>query len=201
MIGQKSKIKSQKPENGFTTTSLHSRGFATISLHSCGFTLIELILYVALVSMIFATLVPFAWRIIEGGVKIGVEQEVYSQARYLSQRIKKEIREASSVSVCSTSELYLINPVLANSIRFCYLGGGTNSVTFNQGNPPAPCAGTTRLHSIDTSVTATTFCSDYSGANTSNVQVNFTVSSNYPSSTRKEYVESLTVQVTGETRN
>lgn len=164
-----------------------------------GFTLIELILYVALVSMIFATLVPFAWNIINGGVKVGVEQEVYSQARYLSERIKKEIRDAASVSVCSSSELYLINPVAANSIRFCY---APNVITFNQGNPPAACPGApaNRLHSADTSVVAFN-CTDYTGTNTDNVQVNFTIESNYSSATRKEYFESLIVQLTGETRN
>src|SRR4051812_5118004 len=54
-----------------------------------GFTLIELILYIVLLTMMLTTLIPFAWNVIEGGVKVSVEQEVYSQARYVSERIKK----------------------------------------------------------------------------------------------------------------
>ena len=164
-----------------------------------GFTLIELILYVVLVTLMLGTLIPFAWNVIEGGVKVSVEQEVYSQARYLSERIKKEVRSAASVSVCSSSQLYLINPVAGNSIRFCF---GSNAVTFNQGNPPSACPGAAanRLHSTDTSVTAFS-CTNYTAVNTDNVQVNFTMSDNYTSATRQEYNESLSVQVSAETRN
>lgn len=160
-----------------------------------GFTLIELILYVALVSMIFATLVPFAWNIINGGIKVRVEQEVYSQARFLSQRIKKEIRDASAVTTCNGTTLTLVNPAAAlNPTTFTF---GSGQVTIIQGTQiPSPV----RLHSIDTSVSAFN-CTNYTGVNTSNVQVNFTIASNYTSATRKEYSESLIVQLTGETRN
>lgn len=166
-----------------------------LKFHNRGFTLIELILYIALVSMIFATLVPFAWNIINGGVKVGVEQEVYSQARFLSQRIKKEIRDASAVTVCNATSLTLTNPAAAlNPTTFTF---GSSQVTITQGTQiPSPV----RLHSIDTSVTAFN-CTDYTGTNTDNVQVNFTIESNYSSATRKEYFESLVVQLTGETRN
>ena len=166
-----------------------------------GFTFIELILYVALVTIMLSTLIPFAWNVIEGGTKVSVEQEVYSQARYLSERFKKEIRDAGSVSVCNSTELYLINPVAADSIRFCY-DGTDDTLTFNQGNPPAACPGAAanRLHSIDTSVTAFS-CIDYTATGTDNTQVTFTMTDNYTSATRQEYNETINIQLSAETRN
>ena len=161
-----------------------------------GFTLIELILYVALVSIMLATLIPFAWSVIEGGVKIGVEQEVYSQARYLSERIKEEVRDASAVTVCNNTTLTLTNPVAAMSpTTFAY---ASNEVKITQGTQiPAPGI---RLHSIDTSITSFA-CTNYTGANTDNVQITFTLASNYPSATRKAYSESIIIELTAETRD
>src|SRR3989344_1407650 len=63
-----------------------------------GFTFIELILYVAIVTIILSAIVPFAWSAIETGVKSAVQQEVNSQARYVSERIKYEIRNSSGIT-------------------------------------------------------------------------------------------------------
>lgn len=168
---------------------------------SSGFTLIELILYVALVSIMLVTLIPFAWNVIEGGIKVGVEQEVYSQARYLSERIKKEVRGSTSVITCTTTGSIRLE--LANTIdptkntRFCY---ASSEVTIVQGNPIPACPGTNnRVHSTDTSVTVFT-CTNYTGTNTDNVQINFTLTDNY-ASTRSEYAESIIMQLSAETRN
>jgi len=166
-----------------------------------GFTLIELILYIVLVTMMLGTLIPFAWNVIEGGVKVSVEQEVYSQARYLSERIKKEIRDASAVTTCSSTELYLTNSVVpTNSIRFCY-DGAADILTYNQGNPPANCPGATgnRIHSQDTVVTAFA-CTNYSGSSSDNAQITFTMTDNYSSTTRQEYNEAINMQFSAETR-
>lgn len=163
-----------------------------------GFTFIELILYVSMVTGILAALVPFAWNIIEGQSKSNTQQEVYTQARYLSERIKKEIRAASSVSVCSTSELYLVNPVAAQSIRFCVASG---AISFNQGDPPAACPGlaANRLHSVGTSVSLFS-CTNLTGSGAKNIQFGFTMTDNYPS-TQSEYQETVQMQSAAELRN
>ena len=171
------------------------------NLNQAGFTLIELILYIVLVTMMLGTLIPFAWNVIEGGVKVSTEQEVYSQARYVSEAIKRRVRDASSVSVCNASELYVINSVApTNSTRFCY-NAALDTLTFNQGNPPAVCPGAAanRLHSTDTIVTAFA-CTSYSGTGTDNAQITLTVSDNYANTTRQEYNESINVQFSAETR-
>ena len=161
-----------------------------------GFTLIELILYVALVTMLLLTVVPFAWNVIEGGVKLGVEQEVYSQARYVSERIKKEIREGSAINSCTSTVLSIANPTASlNPTVFTYTGGSTDQLTIRQGT-----GAIIRIHSTDTLMTAFS-CTNYTGAGTDNVRVNFTLNANYAGSTRNEYDEAVVMQVTAETRN
>jgi len=159
-----------------------------------GFTLIELILYVALVSMMLSTLIPFALNVIEGGVKVGVEQEVYSQARYLSERFKKEIRDASAVTTCNGTTLVLANTDSTRNPTTFSFASDTITITSGTSIPSA-----TRLHSIDTSVNPFN-CQNFSGAGTNNVQVTFTMSDNYTSTTRQEYNESLNIQFSAETR-
>ncbi len=167
--------------------------------NSNGFTLIELILYVVLVTLMLGTLIPFAWNVIEGGVKVSVEQEVYSQARYLSERIKKEVRDGSAINTCtsdaSSGTLSIANSTGSlNPTVFSWAGVPTNQITISQGGGAA-----TRIHSDDTSVTAFT-CTNYQGAGTDNVQIILTISDNYTSAVRQEYNESLNVQLSAETR-
>ena len=64
-----------------------------------GFTFVELLLYIAIVGTIFSSLVPFAWNVIEGGVKSSEDQEVGSQARLIMEKIKSEVRNAKSISI------------------------------------------------------------------------------------------------------
>ncbi len=164
-----------------------------------GFTLIELILYIALVTLMLSALIPFAWNVIEGGVKVSVEQEVYSQARYLSERIKKEIRDGSAINTCtytaSSGTLSIAN--LTGSLNptvFAWTGAATNQITISQGGGAA-----TRIHSADTSVTAFT-CTDYTGTNTDNVQITFTLGTNYTGSASQEYSETINIELAAETR-
>src|SRR6266571_3526280 len=72
-----------------------------------GFTLIELIIYIAIVAIILTSLIPFAWNVIEGGAKSATEQEVFANARYVSERIKYEIRNASGINSVSATSISL----------------------------------------------------------------------------------------------
>lgn len=169
--------------------------FEILNLNQAGFTLIELILYVVLVTMMLGTLIPFAWNVIEGSTKVTVEQEVYSQARYLSERIKKEIREASSVTTCNGTTLTLANPTSTkNPTTFSF---ASNAITITQGTA-IPSA--LRLHSTDTGINSFN-CTNNSGTNTNNVQATFTIASNYTNAVRNEYAESLNIQLSAETRS
>jgi prepilin-type N-terminal cleavage/methylation domain-containing protein len=68
-----------------------------------GFTYIELLLYMAIISILFSALIPYAWNVIGGGAKSSAEQEVYSQARLISERIKYEVRNSTDINVSSSS--------------------------------------------------------------------------------------------------
>lgn len=159
-----------------------------------GFTLIELILYVLMVSGILSTLIPFAWNIIEGQTKGTIEQEVYSQARYLSERIKKEVRDSTTINTCTASSISLANlDSTKNPTVFTF---SSNQVTITQGTAiPSPI----RLHSQDTAVTAFN-CTNFTASGSNNIQFSFTMGDNI-NSTRSEYQESINIQSSAETRD
>lgn len=66
------------------------------------FTLIELIIYLTIVSIIVNTFVLFAWNIISRGEKNDRQEEVSSAAMLLSSKIKYEIRNAQDINVSSS---------------------------------------------------------------------------------------------------
>ena len=63
-----------------------------------GFTLIEMILYIAIVSIFLTGLVYFTWDLIYGRLKSYIQQEVNQNIRFASARIIYEIRNAKSVN-------------------------------------------------------------------------------------------------------
>lgn len=74
-----------------------------------GFTLIEIILYVALISIFITGVVIFAWDVINARQKSRAEQEVIYAARLASRRINFEIRNASAVNSVTTTSISLAN--------------------------------------------------------------------------------------------
>lgn len=161
-----------------------------------GFTFIEVILYVAIVTIMMASLIPFAWNVIGGATKSSSQQEVSSQARLISERIKYEIRNANALNSpgvgASGSVLNLNSPTAtiidlsSGKVRISK-DGGTNYVDLN---------------STDTIVTNLTFTSYSSSDNkTKNIQFSFTIDDNY-GSTRQEFdVPSQTIQGSAEVRS
>ncbi|KRT67521.1 MAG: gwe2 protein [candidate division WWE3 bacterium CSP1-7] len=65
------------------------------------FTLIELLIYMALVSIFLTAAVTSMWDIILGSTKSSVEQEVQESLRYVSHRLGFEIRNANSMGASS----------------------------------------------------------------------------------------------------
>src|SRR6267154_1335652 len=78
-----------------------------------GFTFVETILYVSIVSIILTALIPFAWDIIETGNQSAVQQEVSSNARYISEEIKYQIRNASGINSVTSSSISLSETISA----------------------------------------------------------------------------------------
>lgn len=159
-----------------------------------GFTYIEAILYTVIIAILLSTLIPFAWNIIETGSKSSIQQEVSSNARYISERIKKEIRNAGG-----------INSVSASSISLSETNGSTNptviaysspNITIQQGTGSAIL-----LNSSKTSITNCTFTNNSSISNsTKNISFVFTIqqSANTANSSFKSV---LTIESDAEVRN
>lgn len=169
-----------------------------------GFTFIEVLLYMGIVSFILGAIISFAWNIIDFGVKSAIQQEVSAQARYISERLKYEIRNANSIQ---TSD-FGVN--LADD--------ASKNISVSQDTPHDPTrifvqdnqvfiqqgtADSVSLQSADTIVTSLVFM-DYSSADGSTQYVDFTVTvkADYPNANgRQEYQESVTIESGAEVRS
>lgn len=162
---------------------------------SQGFTLLELILYIATLVIMMSALIPFAWNVIEGGAKSATEREVYSQGRYVSERIKYEIRNATGIISVSPTQIFLstANPATNPTI----IASNSGSITIQQGtgNPIA-------LNSQNTTVQSLHFY-NYSTQNSSseNIRFVFTISANFQGAgSRQEYQGATTIDGDAEVR-
>lgn len=72
-----------------------------------GFTLIELILYIALITIFISSAILLAWDIIYGRVKSSVQQEVTQNLRLASKRIIYEVRNATDITLVEDTRLCL----------------------------------------------------------------------------------------------
>lgn len=158
-----------------------------------GFTFIELILYVAIVTIILSALVPFAWSAVETGVKSAVQQEVNANARYITERIKYEIRNASGITSVNPNSISLTNfsPDTATVID---LSSGNVRINKNGG-------GTVNLNSFNTVINSLTFTNYTSSDNkTKHIQFVINVSASFTAA-RQEYQDSVVVESSSEVRS
>jgi Tfp pilus assembly protein PilE len=174
--------------------------------NSLGLTFIEIILYVAIVSLLVTTLIPFAWNIIGSGEKSANQQEVFSQARFMSERLKYEIRNAvnintgssnfgSNLAVTPGNQLSL-KETTANDPTIIDVSSGL--LRIKQG-----AASAIALNSNDTKVTNLTF-TNYTSSDNKTKQVGFTLtlSANYSSAgNRQEYQVTTTIESSAELRS
>ena len=75
-----------------------SRKISKKTSNQKGFTLIELILYIAIISIFITGTILFAWDIIHASVKSDIHREVSQNLRLVSMRIAHEIRNASGIN-------------------------------------------------------------------------------------------------------
>ena len=104
-----------------------------------GSTLIELILYIALVSGVLIAIIQFGWNAIYIQKKSEVYQELVSNLRFAQKRVAFEIRNASGInsvaatSICLASADTTRNPtrlyLSAGAIRIGWGGGGATCAT------------------------------------------------------------------------
>jgi uncharacterized protein YpuA (DUF1002 family) len=159
-----------------------------------GFTFIELIIYISIVVVMISALTPFAWTMVQGGAKAAVQQEVYTQARFVSERIKQEIRNATGVNSVSATSISLAVSDAAKNPTIIDLSGGKVRIKLGT-------AATVDLNSADTTISALTFTNYTSADNlTKHIGFTFTISDNLPS-TRQEYQETINIRSSAELRS
>ena len=160
-----------------------------------GFTFIELILYVAILTIILSALVPFAWSAIETGVKSAVQQEVNANARYISERIKYEIRNSIDINLPITAtSISLVTSTPATNPTIIDLLAG--NIRIKQGAATA-----VNLNSTNTVINSLTF-TDYTSGNlkTKHIQFTMTVAASFAAA-RQEYQDSVVVEGSAEVRS
>ena len=160
-----------------------------------GFTFVEAILYVSIISILLTTLIPFTWNIVEGQRKSATQEEVSSQARMISERIKYEIRNAVSINSVGASSLVLCegSPCSGNNLTTISLSGGQISIA------PAPAPTPVILTSNDVTVSSLTFTNN-SSTTTKNVSFSLTLQQ-AGTQKRNEFKQSETIQSSVELRN
>lgn len=160
-----------------------------------GFTFIEIILYVSIVSIVLTAIIPFAWNVIGGSVKSSAEQEVSSQARFISEKIKYEIRNADNINSVAANSISLDVTVAANDPTIIDLLAGKIRIKLG-------AAAAVDLNSNDTLVSALTF-TDYTSADnkTKNIQFVFTIDDNFGNSRQEYDVPTITVEGSAEVRS
>ncbi len=72
-----------------------------------GFTLIEVILYVALLAIVLTGVVAVAWDMIYAQVRARTQQELAHQLRFAAERIRYEIRNSTTVTLVSATDISL----------------------------------------------------------------------------------------------
>lgn len=169
--------------------------FGNFKHKESGFTLVEMILYIAIVSIFMTGLVYFTWDVIYGRVKSFVHQEVNQNTRFASKRVTYEIKNAMGVNALTANSISLAmadssrNPtvidVASGRIR---IGYGTS------GNCPLanPCFLTS--NKVDSSLSFT----DLSSGNSTNVKFVLTVAS---TGDRQEFNKSETIETAVEVRS
>ncbi len=160
-----------------------------------GFTFIELILYISIVTIILSALVPFAWSAIQTGVKSSVQQEVNSNARYISEIIKYEIRRASGITSVTPTIISLTN-FSPDSTTVIEWNWATGNVTIIKNGGVA-----VNLNSANTIPLSLIFTSYTSSDNkTKHIQFTLNIAADY-GAVRQEYQDSIVIKSSAEVRS
>lgn len=89
-----------------------------------GFTLVEVILYVALSSMIVTGVVAFSWNIILANAKSTTQHELTRSLRFAGERIAFEIRNAAAINVLGADNISLASPIAERNPTVIDLAAG-----------------------------------------------------------------------------
>lgn len=131
-----------------------------------GFTLIELIVYVALVSIFLTGTVIFAWDIIQTRYKSRDEQKLTYASRMASRRILYEIRNASAVNSVGAQSISLANSNPSRNPTVIDKSGGRLRIGYGSSGS-CPIASPCFLTPVDVNVQSLIFANMSDGGNKS----------------------------------
>jgi prepilin-type N-terminal cleavage/methylation domain-containing protein len=143
--------------------SQFSRAEYQVSLPN-GFTLVELIVYIAILSSFLVIATYFSWDILFGQVKSETAQEVQQNSRLAIERLTYEIKRAKSINSAGSSLALTMQDDTTTIFDL-----SNNTLRINENG-----AGAIALTSSQAKVSSLTF-SDRSTGNSSNVKVEMTI--------------------------
>ena len=113
-----------------------------VTTKQAGFTLIELILSIALSSLVITSVVLLTWNLISGSQVSSTHQTLSYQLGLVSDRIQFEVRNASSITSVTSTTLTLANATAGRNPTVISFAGGVVSIGWgNSGSCPvaSPC--------------------------------------------------------------
>lgn len=158
-----------------------------------GFTLIEIILYVALLSIILSGAIAVAWDMIYGRVKVRTQQELNYQIRFAMTRINYEIRNASAINSVAATSISLAQADVARNPTIIDLSGGRLRIGWSSSGS-CPVATPCFLTSSDVVISSLNF-SNFSNAGSKHIQTELTAAT---LGSKPEYQSTQTVKTSAE---
>ena len=166
-----------------------------------GFTLIELTMYIGLVSIVMGGAVLFGWDAVLGKVKSRAQQEVSSNIRFAAKRIVYEIRNATAINSLATDDLCLAMADASRNPTRIYVSGERLTIGWGGGGSCAAVTNTAVLTSNLTRVQTLRFQNISSlDGKSKNIQFSITVASNNPGG-KKAWDAQDTIQASAEIRS
>ena len=155
-----------------------------------GFSLIEMILYMGIVSIFLGGAVLFSLNISYGRVKAQVGEDVHYAARFVGKRILYELRNASAIQNVSPTSICLLSANATYNPVKIYLSTGVIRIGWGGGSPT--CATTTSDQSLtgtNVNVTNLNFTDVTTGAGglTRHIRFSFTISAKNTTG-KQEYI-------------
>lgn len=143
-----------------------------------GFTLIELILYIGIITLILSSVVTFAWNVIYGRVRSQVQVEVNQDMKLVANRIAYELRTATDINSISANSISLAHEDTSRNPTEITLNGDTIEIGFGSGGE---CPTTSPCELVGNNVIANSlFFTDLSTANAKTVKFEFSLSYDNP---------------------
>ena len=118
-----------------------------------GFTFIELIIYVAILTIFASAIILLGWNVVYGRLKAQAQREVSQNLRLVSDRILYEVKNGSAVTVVNPTKISITNADVSRNPTVIDLSSGQVRIGSGVGagcNANNPCAISSKNVVVDT---------------------------------------------------